>query len=131
MVLESKKSNLEKVLFEIENILNNHEASIKLIFQIELIIEEIFVNIVEYAYEDVGEVTIKYGVCDNPLRFKIVFVDNGIKFNPLELDSPDTSLNIDERDIGGLGVFLVRKNVDNIDYKYENNQNILTIEKLF
>ena len=131
MILESKKSNLEKVLFEIENILANYEVSIKLTFQLELVIEEIFVNIVEYAYEDVGEITIKYEICDNPLRFKIVFIDKGIKFNPLELDSPDTSLDIDKRDIGGLGVFLVRKNVDNINYKYEDNQNILTIEKLF
>lgn len=131
MVLENKKDNLEKILLEIENALSKYTLSLKSKFQLELVIEEIFVNIADYAYEDVGEIIIKYDVTENPLKFKMVFIDNGIKFNPIELNCPDISLNADERDIGGLGFLLIRKNIDNIKYKYENNQNILTIEKIF
>lgn len=59
------------------------------------------------------------------------FIDKGVEFNPLIKDEPDLTLKAEERDIGGLGLTIVRKNVDEIDYRYENNQNILTIEKIF
>lgn len=59
------------------------------------------------------------------------FIDGGVEFNPLDKESPNLTLEADQRDIGGLGLTLVRKNADGIDYKYENNHNILTIEKIF
>ena len=57
------------------------------------------------------------------------FIDEGVPFNPLESDEPDVSLSAEERAIGGLGIFLVKKTMDSIKYRYENGQNILTIEK--
>ena len=59
------------------------------------------------------------------------FIDEGVEFNPLNKEKPNLTLDADQREIGGLGLTIVRKNVDKIDYKYENNQNILTIEKIF
>ena len=97
----------------------------------ELIIEELFVNICNYAYEKEGEIKIQYGLLEDPLRITMNFIDCGVKFNPLDKEAPDLTLEANQRDIGGLGLTIVRKNVDEIDYKYENNQNILTIEKIF
>jgi anti-sigma regulatory factor (Ser/Thr protein kinase) len=59
------------------------------------------------------------------------FIDEGVEFNPLNKDGPDLTLDANQRDIGGLGLTIVRKNADELDYKYENNQNILTVEKIF
>ena len=96
-----------------------------------MIIEELFVNICSYAYEDVGDIKIQYELLEDPLKIVVTFIDNGVEFNPLSKTSPDLSLSAEQRDIGGLGLTIVRKNVNEIDYRYENNQNILTIEKVF
>ena len=58
-------------------------------------------------------------------------IDNGMEFNPLNKEAPDLTLDADQREIGGLGLTIVRRSVDKIEYTYENNQNILTIEKIF
>ena len=99
--------------------------------RLELIIEELFLNICNYAYEDEGDIIIQCLIEENPLRTIIIFIDDGIPFNPLEKEDSDLSLNADEREIGGLGLTIVRKNVDDLEYKYENNQNILTFTKIF
>ena len=62
---------------------------------------------------------------------KLVFEDNGIPFNPLEINEPDITKNVEERDIGGLGLFIVQKLATKIDYEYRDNHNILTIFKQF
>ena len=131
IILESKSENLNTLLLEIEELIEDKRISIKSKLQLELIIEELFVNICSYAYEDVGDIKIKYGLLEEPLRIVVTFIDNGIEFNPLSKTAPDLTLEAEQRDIGGLGLTIVRKNVDKIDYKYENNQNILTIEKVF
>ena len=96
--------------------------------EIKLAVEEVFVNIARYAYEE------KNGKCsleikNNENDFKLIFEDEGIKFNPLEKQDPDISKKAEEREIGGLGIFITKNIVDNIEYKYENNKNILTISK--
>lgn len=131
IILESKSENLNTLLLEIEELIEDKRISIKSKLQLELIIEELFVNICSYAYEDVGDIKIQYGLLEDPLRIVVTFIDNGIEFNPLSKTAPDLTLEAEQRDIGGLGLTIVRKNVDKIDYKYENNQNILTIEKVF
>lgn len=131
IILESKIENLNSLLLEIEELIEDKRISIKSKLQLELIIEELFVNICSYAYEDVGEIKVQYELLENPLRIIVTFIDNGIEFNPLSKTSPDLTLNAEQREVGGLGLTIVRKNVNQIDYKYENNQNNLTIEKLF
>ena len=132
IIIKADKSNLESILSKIEKSLSNYEISIKSKLQLEIAIEEIFVNISTYAYEDgIGDVRIEYFIDENPLSINIRFIDEGFEFNPLEVSSPDTSLSAEDRDIGGLGLVLVRKNIDSISYEYKDNQNILTIKKLF
>lgn len=131
IILESKSENLNTLLLEIEELIEDKRISIKSKLQLELIIEELFVNICSYAYEDVGDIKIQYELLEDPLRIIVTFIDTGIEFNPLNKIGPDLTLTAEQRDVGGLGLTIVRKNVDKIDYKYENNQNILTIEKVF
>lgn len=93
--------------------------------------EELFVYVANYAYKDNGngkcKIAIEYN--QDKQEVKLSIEDNGIKFNPLEKEDPDTNLSLDERPIGGLGIFLVKKNMDNIEYKYEDNKKILILSK--
>ncbi|MBQ7668517.1 MAG: SpoIIE family protein phosphatase [Clostridia bacterium] len=109
--------------------LKKYDISSRTLNQIELAVEEIFVNIASYAY--VG----KEGDCtltiqnDGLDKLVFTFEDYGIQFNPLEKQDPDITLSASERDIGGLGIFITKKTMDSVEYKYENGKNILTISK--
>ena len=99
-----------------------------IINKIDLAVEEIFVNIAHYAYNPtVGEAWISASFVDNTLT--IIFKDNGKEFNPIAKADPDITLRAEERDIGGLGIFLTKKFMDSVNYEYKNRQNILTIRK--
>ena len=99
-------------------------------FQIEVAVEEIFVNIVSYAYRpEVGEATIRCAVEEEPLQVTIQFLDHGKPFDPLAKEDADTSGDALEEREGGLGILLVKKSMDDVRYAYENGKNILTIRK--
>ncbi len=107
-----------------------HNCPDKVQIQIILAVEDIFVNISNYAYQpNDGDITVLIEIVDTPLRMIITFMDHGIPYNPLAKPDPDTTLSADEREIGGLGIFLVKKSMDAVEYRYENNQNIFTIMK--
>ena len=99
--------------------------------QTDVAVDEIFSNIAHYAYApETGTVTIRVEVEEEPLRVAITFIDHGVPFNPLKAEQPDTTkLSKAERPIGGLGLFMVRKIMDDISYEYKDGQNILTIRK--
>lgn len=106
------------------------ECPVKAQFQIELAVEEIFVNIVSYAYRpDVGEATIRCEVSEEPLRVCIEFQDHGKCFDPLAKEDADTSKDALVEREGGLGILLVKKSMDAVSYRYEDGKNILTISK--
>lgn len=127
-IVDAKDEQLLDVREFVEAELEKHEASMKVINQISLAIEEIFVNIAHYAYKDeTGKVTIKLSIKDDICT--LIFIDSGIAFNPLAKADPDITLSADERKIGGLGIFMVKKLMDSVVYKYENDQNILKIQK--
>ena len=129
--IKSNKDNLDFVLLNVFEELEEYNPSMKYKLRLELIIEELFLNICNYAYEDEGDILIQCFVEDKTLRTTIIFIDNGIPFNPLEKEEAYLNLNADEREIGGLGLTIVRKYADELEYKYENNQNILTVTKIF
>lgn len=132
ITVEASVDNLQQVIDFATEQLEAHDCPMKATMQMELVIEEIFVNIASYAYQSGnGSATICIDFAENPMAAVVTFVDSGEPYNPLERDDPDTTLAIDERDIGGLGIFLVKKNVDDISYKYEGGQNILTVKKFF
>ena len=130
LTIEAKIENLPVATQFVTDALESKDCSLKIIMQIELVIEEIFVNISNYAYKNnVGVVTICRNFEDNPEALNLIFMDSGEKYNPLEHKDPDINLSAEDREIGGLGILLIKKNVDEISYKYEDGQNILSIKK--
>lgn len=121
---------LDAVLDFINGELEAADCPMKTQMQIDIAAEEIYVNIAHYAYNpEIGEATIRCAVEQDPLCVTIQFLDNGVPYNPLEKADPDTSLSAEERDIGGLGIFMVKKSMDDISYQYQDGKNILTIQK--
>ena len=93
-------------------------------------IEEHFFNISEYAYyPETGPATVRVEVTEEPISVIITFIDHGVPYDPLKQEDPDISLSAEERSIGGLGVFMVKKTIDEISYEYRDGKNILRIRK--
>ena len=106
------------------------DCPMKAMMQINIAIDELFGNIAHYAYNpDVGEATVRVEVEEEPLSVIITFIDGGVPYDPLQAAEPDTTLSAEERALGGLGIFMVRKSMDEITYRYENGRNILSIRK--
>ncbi len=98
--------------------------------QVQVAVEEIFVNIARYAYDSDDEtVTIRVEVGGTPTQAIITFIDHGIPYDPLKKEDPNITLSANERQIGGLGIFMVKKTMDDVKYEYSNGKNILTIFK--
>ena len=128
--LSAVDDNLEKTLDFIRECLKGSGCTEKFVRQVELYVEEIFVNIAHYAYApDTGDVEISAEVLNDKIR--VVFTDEGKRYNPLEKSDPDISLSADEREIGGLGIFMTKKLTDKIEYEYKDGKNILITEKNF
>lgn len=127
LVVEPINENLEKIFSFVGDTLKEFDISSKYKFQLELAIEEIFVNIVSYANAESIKVT--SNVSEDPLMITIRFIDDGVQFNPLEKEDADVHLDLDEKPIGGLGLILVKNNVNEISYEYIDNKNALTIKK--
>ena len=106
------------------------DCPMKAQMQIDIAIDELFGNIAHYAYDpEVGEATVRVEVIEAPLSVVITFIDGGVPYDPLSADNPDITLSAEERSIGGLGIFMVKKSMDEITYRYENGKNILAIRK--
>ena len=130
LTVEAAVENIEVVTDFVNEELEKLDCPVKARRQIDVAIDELFGNIARYAYSpDVGKATVRFSVEEDPLEVTITFIDNGIPFNPLEKSNPDTHLSAEERPIGGLGIFLVKKSMDLVEYEYKNGQNILKIKK--
>ena len=130
--VEAALENLPAVTSFVTAPLTTLGCSLKEQLNIELVAEEIFVNIASYAYPSgTGPVVIERRVTEAPVSLWLTFRDRGIPYDPLEQAPPDLDLSLEERPIGGLGVFLVRKIVDEMRYEYRDGQNILTLRKIF
>ncbi len=98
--------------------------------QMDMVIDEIFGNIAHYAYPDGdGSATVQLDFDEAQRVVSLVFIDRGQPFDPLKKPDPDTTLAAEERKIGGLGIFLVKKIMDEVNYCYRDGQNILTVRK--
>lgn len=130
LTVDAVVENIEVVTDFINAELEKIDCPMKAVTQISVAIDELFGNIAKYSYSpDVGKATVRFNVENNPLSVIITFIDNGKPFNPLENPEPDVTLSASEREVGGLGIFLVKKTMNMVDYKYENGKNILTIKK--
>lgn len=98
--------------------------------QIDIAIDELFGNIAHYAYNpNVGNATVRVEVTEEPLAVIITFIDGGVPYDPLKAVDPDITLSAEERQIGGLGIYMVKKSMDEITYEYKDGKNILSIKK--
>ena len=130
ITLNAVIENIEAVTDCVNVELERLGCPVKAQFQIDVAIDELFGNIAHYAYSpETGKATVRVEVEDEPLSVIISFIDNGRPFNPLEKVDPDTTLSLEDRKEGGLGIFLVKKSMDMVEYKYENGNNILIIKK--
>ena len=127
LVIEAKTGNLDAVLDFVGAELEAAECPVKLQTQIAIAVEEVFVNIAHYAYNpEVGGAVIRVAVDD---EVTIEFEDSGRPYNPLEKDDPDITIGAEEREIGGLGIFMVKKIMDAAEYRNEAGKNILCVRK--
>lgn len=128
LTTDADKSKLPEVNLFIDSFLERAGCSMKAQMQIDLTVEEIFVNIASYSYGG-GEGKASVGISLDGDEVTIVFVDSGIPYDPLKKPDPDTTLSAAKRQIGGLGIFLVKKTMDSVEYEYIDGKNVLTIKK--
>ena len=122
--------NLEEVLEFVNKHLEEKNCPRKAKVQIDIAVEELFVNIAHYAYNpEVGQAIVRVEIVEEPLSVIITFIDHGIPYDPLAKADPDVTLSAQEREIGGLGIYMVKKSMDDITYEYKDGKNILTIQK--
>ena len=130
MKTKARREQLESVLMFLEEELSSIKHNTKNKIQLFIAVEELFVNIASYAYypaEGDAEIDID---TDNENNFVyITFIDSGKPYNPLEREDPDVTLSAKERKIGGLGIYMVKKSMDDMSYEYKNGCNILKIGK--
>ena len=130
ITVEAKIENVDKVTEFVNEVLEENECPLKVQMQLDVAIDEIFGNIAYYAYgKGSGNATIQIEMEDNPPKITLIFIDQGTPYNPLENKDPDITLDIEDREIGGLGIFLVKKTMDELSYEYVDGQNILTMKK--
>ena len=110
----------------VENVLTDADVPLKIIMKMNIAVDEIFSNIKLYSGADEAEIA----CCVHDGHVTLMFTDNGKPYNPLEAKEPDTALSAEEREIGGLGIFMVKKSMDNVTYGYENAKNVLTLDKI-
>ena len=128
--LQASDDTLYTVLDAIEKQLDANECP-EVIKSIMLVaVEEIFVNIAHYAYGGKsGEAVIHLDIKQDPKSCQVTFQDRGVPYNPLAKADPDITLSAEERDIGGLGIYMVKKSMDEMSYRYSDGKNILVIKK--
>ncbi len=128
--VQATKENLLEVSAFVEGYLEKLDCPMKAMMQISVAVEEIYINIASYAYGDsigMAEILIDHDQALNSVS--ITFKDSGVPYDPLAKEDPDITLSAEERAIGGLGIFMVKKSMDDMKYKYEDGKNVLTIVK--
>ena len=130
LTIEAAVENIEIVTDFVTAELEKLDCPMKAETQIAIAIDELFGNIARYAYSpDIGKATVRFEVEEDPLAVIITFIDNGVPFNPLEQAEPDTHLSAQERQIGGLGIHLIKETMDEVEYAHEEGRNVLKMQK--
>ena len=128
MTVEATLENIPAVTAFVDERLEALDCPMKAQMQIDVAIDELFSNIARYAYDPVtGPATVR--VDQEPRAVRITFIDHGKPYDPLAKADPDVTLSAEDRQIGGLGIFMVKKTMDDVQYEYKDGQNILTVEK--
>ena len=130
LTLDAVVANLDRVLGFVDARLESLDCPIRTQMQIDVAVEELFVNIASYAYgPEGGTATILLESYDDPKRISITFIDSGWAYDPLQRPDPDLTLPAEKREIGGLGIYMVKKSMDDVRYERRGDENVLTITK--
>jgi anti-sigma regulatory factor (Ser/Thr protein kinase) len=130
LTVNATVENIALVTDFVDEQLENYNCPMKAQMQINIAIDELFGNIAHYAYDpNVGPATVKVEVIEDSMAVIITFIDSGVPYDPLAKADPDITLSADERDFGGLGIYMVKKSMDDITYEYKDGKNILRIKK--
>lgn len=130
ITIPAVSANLDTVLSFVDSQMQTVGCTPKFRNQVQLAVEEIFTNVARYAYcPGTGDVSVGCEVSREPCGVTVTFSDTGKPYNPLQRQDPDLSLNAEEREIGGLGILLVKKVMDQVHYEFRDGRNCLTLQK--
>ena len=130
LTISATVENIETVTDFVNEQLEALDCPMKAQMQIDIAIDELFGNIAHYAYNpETGDATVRVEVIEDPMSVVITFIDQGMPYDPLAQADPDTTLSAEDRAIGGLGIFMVKKSMDDVTYEYKDGRNILKIKK--
>ncbi len=128
--LKALPANFSAAQDKVRAFLEPYPCSMRTLLELDMLIEEVFINIAHYAYTDgEGDATIILSLNDSKDTLRMTFCDKGIPYNPLLKESPDITSDANSRAIGGLGIFLVQKYADDLSYEHKDNENRFTIYK--
>ena len=128
LMIDATLENIPVVTDFVNEQLEQLDCPMKVQIQISIAIDELFSNIARYAYNPTtGSATVQVEVTENPLAVVITFIDEGKPYDPLAKEDPDITLSAEEREVGGLGIYMVKQSMDKVDYDYKDGKNILTI----
>ena len=129
-IFPAKTESLSEVIRFVEETLEGFECPMKIQTAICVAIEEVFVNVAHYAYpEGEGDMSLHIDFDEQSRIITFRMTDKGVPFDPLKKPDPDITLSAEDREIGGLGIFITKKTMDSLTYAYENGENILTMTK--
>ena len=132
ITVDAAVEKIAEVTDFVDEQLDEMGCPVKIQMQINIAVDELLGNIARYAYgRDGGSAAVRVERAENPRAAVITFTDSGIPYNPLLREDPDTSLTAEQRKIGGLGIYIVKKSMDEVMYEFRDGQNVLTIRKNF
>ena len=130
LMVEAEMDNLNDVLSFVDDELEAYNCPPRIMLALDVAVEELFTNIASYAYApDTGTASVRVEVEEKPVTVIITFVDQGVPYDPLKSADPKLDAEIEDRSIGGFGIFMVKNSMDDVNYEYRDGQNILTIKK--
>ncbi|MBO6039766.1 MAG: ATP-binding protein, partial [Oscillospiraceae bacterium] len=130
LTVEASAKNIETITDFVNAELEAIGCPAKAQMQIDVAIDEVVANVSAYAYgTGIGEVTVRFEALEEPRAVELSFIDGGMPFDPLTKEDPDVALAAEDRPVGGLGIFLVKKTMDAVAYEYKDGKNILRIRK--
>ena len=127
---EAKIDRIPWLTEQVDGLLEGLDCPMKAQMQIDVAIDEWMANLASYAYGDGGgEVTVRFDYLPDDRTVALTFIDSGIPYDPLAKPDPDVTLSVDKREVGGLGIFLVKKTMDDMTYARQDGRNVFTIRK--
>lgn len=131
ITVDATIDNVQTITDFVDERLEEMNCPVKAQMQLNIVIDELCSNVARYAYSDkTGKVTVSVDTVDKPMKVWLTFTDEGVPYNPLAKEDPDITLSAEERKLGGLGIYMVKKMMDEFHYEYKDSKNIVTVCKV-